>query len=986
MAEVTGGEAIRRLLDKVDVPGRIEEIKKDLPDAHGARRTALNRELKYLQALDAEGVKPSEAFVVSTMPVIPAAMRPVYADERGTLISSDINTLYRDVGAVNEKLKEVQDLPDRHKAALRQDLYDGVKAVQGLGDPISENPSLKGIFRQLSGRSSPKGGFFQGRVVRSRQNLSGRATITLGNDLDVDEVGLPEEMAWPLYRDFAVRELVGVGMRKLDALEAVKGRTAQAKVALEGAMSKRPLWLNRSPSLHRHSILAFNPVLRPGRSISINPLVTKGFNADFDGDQMAVHVPVSQEAVDEMKGKKPSDLLFSAGQDDLMMVPAQSSALGLFLMSKTKSSTPIGIYPDDEAALKALKEGRITAESTVRIAGNLTTPGRIQIDRWLPPKQRGSYGELDKKGLNRVLSEVAVERPKEYGKIVHGLRVLGDEHATRRGFSLGLDDLKPRRGLRDKHLEAADREMARRHARKGKTTREDFQDVYAAAASRIEQDLIRDLDDGVNSIGQMMKAGSRGSPAQARQILASPVLAQDHQGRVVMVPIRSSYADGLDETEYFSAAFGARAGAVGRSHQTSLPGALAKEVLASVADSVVSSESAGVLPKLDLPLDDPSDVLGRFLAAPVKKGIGDKVIFAKDTLVTPALVSEAKKRGVKQLPVYTPLNAYGPGGGIPARAYGVDAQGEVPKVGTNLGVLSGHALTEPISQMTLDAFHSGATGGTAGRISKFDRIKQLFALPDTLPGKATLSIAPGEVKKIGRSPVGGWEVDVDTGPGGWKRHYVDKENELTVKEGDRVYAGDRLSEGPVKPQELVALRGIEAAQDYLVNEIKKETGVNRRTAEVVVGAMTNQSRVIAADPLDDLVPGDLVPNHQVIGQRTKVVPVEQAVGRRTTKLLENFKTRDLTAGLVDLLKKDKEIDEVEIELAKPRVAAILKGVNMLPLIKADQDWVSGMGFRRLKEVISEGALRGRQSDIHSYSPVPALAYGAEFGLGKQGQY
>ena len=182
MADVTGGEAIRRLLDKVDVPGRIEEIKRDLPEAHGSRRTALNRELKYLQALDQEGLKPSEAFIVKKMPVIPAAMRPIYADERGTLISSDINTLYRDVGAVNEKLRAVEGLPDRHKEALRQDLYDGVKAVQGLGDPISENPSLKGIFRQLSGRSSPKGGFFQGRVVRSRQNLSGRATITLGND------------------------------------------------------------------------------------------------------------------------------------------------------------------------------------------------------------------------------------------------------------------------------------------------------------------------------------------------------------------------------------------------------------------------------------------------------------------------------------------------------------------------------------------------------------------------------------------------------------------------------------------------------------------------------------------------------------------------------------------------------------------------------------------------------------------------------------
>ena len=455
-------------------------------------------------------------------------------------------------------------------------------------------------------------------------------------------------------------------MKKTDALEAVTNRTDQAKAALETAMSKRPLWLNRSPSLHRHSILAFRPVLRPGRSISINPLVTKGFNADFDGDQMAVHVPVSQEAVDEMKGKMPSDLLFSAGQDDLMMVPGQSSALGLFLMSRLGKTGPVkGIYPGKDEALAAYKDGKITLEDAIRVAGDRTTAGRLEIDRWLPAKQRGHYGDLDKKGLGRVLSEVAQEQPKQYGKIVHGLRVLGDEHATARGFSLGLDDLAPRRGLRDRHLEEADREMGRRRAAKGHTTHEDFQDVYAAASDKIEKELIRSIDDGKNSIGQMMMAGSRGSPAQARQILASPVMAQDQQGRVVPVPIRSSYADGLDEAEYYSAAFGARAGAVGRSHQTSLPGALAKEVLASVSDSVVSSASEGVLPKLDLSLDEPSDVLGRFLAEPVKRGAGDKIIFKKDMLVTPTLISEAKKRGVKTLPVYTPLNAYGPGAACP---------------------------------------------------------------------------------------------------------------------------------------------------------------------------------------------------------------------------------------------------------------------------------------------------------------------------------
>ena len=983
MPDKTGGAAIAQLLDKVNVDERMGQIRDELETARTTKRTALNREIKYLQSLKANGLKPTEAFMVKKLPVVPANMRPVYTDERGTLISSDLNSLYQDVGAVNDQLKNVQDLPDSHKADLRADLYDGVKAVQGLGDPISENKSLKGIFQTIAGAGSPKGGFFQSRVIRSRQNLSGRSTITLGNDLDMDQVGLPEEMAWPLYRDFAVRELVGSGYKKADALEAVKDRSSLAKSALESAMKKRPVWLNRAPSLHRHSIMALDPVLTPGRAIKISPLVTKSYNADFDGDQMAVHVPVTQAAVDETRGRKPSDLLFATGSDKLMMVPSQSSALGLFLMSRIGKGELKGSFKSDQEALKALAKGEVKPEDPIRVEGRgRTTGGRIQINHWLPQDQQEQYDVLDKKGLNNLLKGLAVGRPDEYGKIVQGLRALGDEHATDRGFSIGLEDLQPKRGLRDKVLDRARDDV--KHKPTGRTIEEHFTQTYSKASDRIEKDLFASFKDEDNSIGLMMLAGSRGSPAQARQIFASPVIAQDHQGKVVQVPIKNAYADGLDEAEYYSAAFGARAGAVGRSHQTSLPGALAKEVLSSVVDSVVSATKAEGMPSLDLAIDDEADVLNRFVAKAVT-GRKGKVLLKKDGLVTPDVVSEARRQGVKKMAVYTPLNAAAPGGGIPAMSYGVNEQGQMPEIGTNVGVLSGHAMTEPISQMTLDSFHSGGTGGTAGRISKFDRIKQLFNLPEDLPGKATLATKPATVRAIKKSPVGGWDLDLDG-----SNHYVDPQNELRVKEGDSVGQGDALSEGPIKPQELAQLKGIEAAQDYLVREIKKETEVDRRAAEVVVGSMTNHSQVDEADLLDSIIPGDIIPNwklQQMQRNRKATVELPMAVGRTLTNDVPGFFKAGATLSERDIERlRSGKIEEVEIGLKAPRATAIIKGTNMLPIIKADQDWMAGMGFRRLKDVLGEGALRGRSSDIHSYNPVPALAQGAEFGLGEQGKY
>jgi len=977
MAEalVTGGAAIQRLLGNIDVDQRIGEIERDLPSARGLRRTKLNRELRYLNALKEQGLKPDEAFVISKVPVLPPAMRPLYVDERGTLISSDLNELYQGLGAVNEQLHHLEDLPDGDKADLRRDLYDGVKAVQGLGDPITHKQNLKGIFRQIAGTRSPKGGFFQSRLTRRRQNVSGRSTITLGPDLDVDQVGLPEEMAWTLFRPFAVRELVQAGHKQADALKEMETRSPVGRQALEAALRKRPVWLNRAPSLHRHSIMALEPVLTPGKDIKINPLTVKGWNADFDGDSMSVHVPVTPAAVEEAKQRKPSDILFAAGTEKLMLVPGQSAALGLYLMSH-KDGDPVGSFDSEKEALKAAEKGDIRLEDTITVDGQRTTAGRLQIDAWLPENFR-DYGMLDKKGLTGLLTRLATAHPRDYGKVVHNLRQLGDEYATQRGFSLGLEDLKPVAGLRQTALDKADRTIKSKAHARPEEREQAFVDAFREAAREIEAKIGPLLTGQDNAIGHMLLSGSRGSPAQVRQIVAAPLIAHDSRGRPIPTPIRHAYAEGLDGQEYYAAGYGARAGAIGRSHQTALPGALAKEVLASVVDAVVTETKNDDMPSLELETARPDeDLIDRFVARTVR-GRDGKLVATKNSLVTPRIIEKARQLGVQKLSVYTPLNAELPGGGIPAMAFGLNEVGQLPDIGANLGLLAGHSMTEPISQMTLDAFHSGGTGAR-GRVGKFDRIKQLFELPRDLPGKATLAKTTGQVDVIQESPAGGWDIQV-----AGQTHYVPKDNPLTIKEGDRIRRGESLSEGPINPHELLALKDLDAVQEYLTDEIQKETGVKRRWVEVVVGAMTNHAIVDQADDRDGLFPGDVVPSwkvKQLNAARQQRVPLADAIGKKKVGTGTHFEEGELRT-----LERKGEA-EVNIELDLVEATPVLKGANMLPLLKAGDNWMAGMDFRRLKDVISEGVLNQRWSELSGTNPIPAVAYGAHFGLGEKGKY
>ena len=341
----------------------------------------------------------------------------------------------------------------------------------------------------------------------------------------------------------------------------------------------------------------------------------------------------------------------------------------------------------------------------------------------------------------------------------------------------------------------------------------------------------------------MVAAGSRGKVDQIRQVLATPLMAEDSQDRIIPIPITRSYVEGLDSQEYWAAGYGVRKGIVGRSYQTAKPGALAKELLASVSDVVVTStkhEPAAIT----LPTDRADDISDRFLAA-AAVGKNGKVLAKKGQLLTADMVPRLRKGGAKTVSVYTPLNSEAPGGGIPAKAFGLTERGTVPKPGDNVGILSGQAITEPLSQMTMRAFHSGGTIGAGANIPEgFDRVKQLLEFPHTVKGKATLAEEKGKVEKISKAPAGGYYVDVSG-----VSHYIPHGRNVTVKKGQRVASGDALSDGVIKPQELAEYKGLEETQKYMVDELQKSLkGTRRKYIETIVAGMTNRGRVI--DPGD----------------------------------------------------------------------------------------------------------------------------------------
>jgi DNA-directed RNA polymerase subunit beta' len=886
---VTGGKAFQVLLKKVQPEQEIARLMELSKKKKGPELDKINKKIRYLRALQENKIKPQD-YVVQNVPVIPARLRPVYALADGSLDVTEVNHLYRDLIEVNNHSKEYEKLgmPEQEKAQLRDSTYQAMKAVAGLA-PSIDGRNRKGLIDQIRGNTN-KEGFFQNRIMRRRQEMTGRSTIVPDPELGLDQVAIPEEMAWKVYQPHVVRNLHQQGYKPLDAREQMEKRTPLAKKALEVAMRERPVMLNRAPSLHKFSVMGFMPQLTTGKAIKINPLVVKGYNADFDGDTMSVHVPVSEDAKQESLRMLPSRNLWGPRTGELMNHPSLEAVVGLYMHTHTKK-------------------------------------GRDEVNALLPKGWKVT-GPMTEKSMMAMLGDIGKKKPGAFTRVVNGLKDIGNRESFHRGLTVGMEDLQFDPRVKKRIFAEADKK-----ARKKGNTDDAIVEAYTEASKKLDAAIMSDKRMAANGFRIMSDSGAKGNRSQIRQILAAPVLVQDISGKTVPVPIKRSYAEGLDMGDYWASMSGARKGMIDRALQTSEPGALSKELLNSTLSEVIAKADCGTTRGTEILLTD-RDISDRYLAKTVR-GVG-----RRNDLVTHHMLAKAKKMKVNALLVRSPLTCAVPQG-ICQKCYGLDESGKPPAIGENVGVKAGQAIGERATQLTMRTFHTGAAAGGGSLTAGFQRVKEVLEMPKKLRNQATLARKAGKIDSIKTSPIGGWDVMI-----GDEKHHVPASRRMLVKKGQKVKAGDSLSDGAISPQELLELKGMRETQDYLVGQVVGEYGnqgikINRKIAETAIRPLTNMATVLQHGGHETLVPGDHAPMAEI----------------------EDFNRR--------------QNDPNRRIKAQP----LLRGINTRPLVS--EDWLSRLNFQRLHQTIQEGAAQSWKTDVASpYAPLAAYAYGPHIGKKK----
>lgn len=956
---IVGGKAFEHMLGKIDVKRDLAaaKIALDKPTLKGSYLDHANSKVKLLQALDKVGMTPSQAYLAKTIPILPPSMRPLPVLPNGTISEEDLNGLYKNLHLSASRYSKMSPLipdDDPSKVDVRNEVYDGLRALAGIGGYPSQ--VRRGILDYIHGKKvidvrtgakggSPKEGFFQDQLVERKQDMSMRGTIIPEPSLGLDEVGLPRSAALEVYKPFVVRELKN--MLGITPLQAQKQLTEGGEIvdrALNRVMAGRPILLKRDPVLHKYGVQAFKPRIVGGKAVQVHPLVTSGFNADFDGDAMGAFVPVSVEAVAEAHKMLPSRNLFSPSTGDIMYAPTNESRLGLYGIMQPGKNTNHK-FANMQEMEAAVRRGEAHLTDRVSVGGMKASVGRFMVAGALPEAMRRKLLEgsasLDKKAQEAMFTQIGKEHKGEYSDAANKLKDLGNMWATDTAFSIGMKDIAPERHMRDKILAEAD---AKVHKLTGPHKDQKQIDIYAAATNEMNKHL-RAVSESDNNLMLLHNVGMKGGTDTLRQIRAAPMLMSNHKGEIIPTPVRRSYSEGLDVADYWTAISGSRKGIIQKVQSVQEPGYISKQVMNSVMNNLIVDHDCGTDKGIALGVDD-KDVLDRFTAADIKAG---SHVFKTGTLITPEVRNSLRNNNVGKVVVRSPLRClHGPG--ICQKCYGLTENGVLPEKGLNVGVLAGQSLGERTTQLALKAFHTGGTASSkSALVDDFENVKNLLAFPKVLPGSATLSGVNGKVTKIAPSAAGGYEVTVEG-----HTHYVPHAigapmyNGQPLKVGMEVKKGSPISGGLVNPHEMLALTGVEPVQLHLAKELSNafaDSGIRRRNHEVVVKALTNLTKIKDPGSSTGYIRGDFASTSQV-----------------------SSINRSMPKGAHPIIHEP-----------------ILKGVNVLPL-EMQEDWIAKLNHENLSDTIIEAAQKGWTSSIHGVHPIPAIVYGAEVGKGKPGEY
>jgi DNA-directed RNA polymerase subunit beta' len=1001
---VTGGPAIVQILEEIDVPKALAAAEKELSNtavpsgyAHRAATPKIDKlvkKVKYLRALEQANLKPSDAYVIRNLPVIPPAMRPISTLKDGSVKWGDLNELYKNFGTVNTAMKDPsqEKMGDDQKMELRESLYDGVRALMGVGTHTEQ--THKGIIHQIAGDPA-KEGYFQNVLMSRRQDMSMRSTIVPEPALDLDEVGLPRSKALTLYKPFVVRKLVEMGSAPhvLEARKMVQNNDPAVNRALELVVQDRPVLLKRDPALHRHSVQAFKPKLVSGKAIQIHPLVTSGYNADFDGDTMSAYVPISDEAVKEARNMMPSANLYSEASGRVVFTPTLESALGLYKLSR-KGPDSGKRFKSPVEVLNAVNDKKLNVNDQVTLGNIKTTPGRILLASALPEQMQSDAltsldKPIDKRGLNALFRRLAEQHKDEYGDTANKLKDLGNgasygavpvfhdlkgqyaisaaerpkdlKYVSMPTHSLSLDDFEPDRETRDKVLGAAEKEVE--EINKSSLSKREKErrsvETWISASKKMDDAHMKKIDASPSNLALMLKAGVKPSDTQYKQMVLAPVLMADASGHPINQPIKKSYSEGLDVAGYWTQQQGARRGTVMKVQEVRDPGTFTKRMIQTTMGAVVVDDDCGTNRGIAMSIAD-KNVHDRRLATDVNfRGAA----FSAGTLLTPQIVDRIKSADKSAtVVVRSPLKCEH-SKGICRKCAGLRPNGDEYEIGTNVGVIASQALGERSVQLTMKAFHSGGVVQSAGAsraVNDFERVKQLTDLTESIPNSATIAMRSGKIDKIEKDTTG-----VAVWIGG-VRHHIGKDRSgaplhevlphagkldgykpwRPPKEGMKIRAGETLSDPnrtSINPRDLYrATNDMETVQNFLVDELSNIYGddVRRQHVETVVHAMGNLTKIRDPGDAPGLVRGEF--------QSASAI---RAINR-------------------ELVKQGKKPVEH---------SPVLKGVDNMPL-SVQEDWMAKLQHIKLKSTLLDAAALGARSNLHGTHPVPGAAYGAEFGL------
>ena len=899
-----GAEAVKSLLAEIELERLSVELKEELKQSTGQKKVRIVRRLEVVETFRKSGNKP-EWMIVDVIPVIPPDLRPMVQLDGGRFATSDLNDLYRRVINRNNRLKKLLDLgaPDiivRNEKRMLQEAVDALIDNGRRGRPVTGpgNRPLKSLSDMLKGKQ----GRFRQNLLGKRVDYSGRSVIVVGPELKMYQCGLPKEMALELFKPFVMKKLVedGISHNIKNAKRLVERVMPQVWDVLEEVIADHPVLLNRAPTLHRLGIQAFQPVLVEGRAIKLHPLVCTAYNADFDGDQMAVHVPLSVEAQAEARFlmlaagniMKPSD-----GKP--VCVPTQDMVLGSYYLTMDKENVKgEGKYfssLDEVIMAYQLKEVAIHAKINVKVTrmidGELksgiikTTPGKVIFNECVPQDlgfvDRTNPDEMfnlevdfliTKKSLGKLIDKCYQKYgPTETSIMLDNIKATGYHYSSIGAVTVAASDMiVPKRKY--ELLEEADQtvEKIEKMYRRGLISEDErYERVIEKWTNTTEEvaNALMDSLDKFNPIFMMADSGARGSKSQIKQLAGMRGLMASPSGKILELPIRASFREGLDVSEYFISTHGARKGNADTALKTADSGYLTRRLVDVSQDVIVRTEDCGTTEGIYVAeIKEGNESIegleerltGRYTAEDVLHPETGELLAERDTYMNSELAAKIANTGIKKVKIRSVFTCNAKVG-VCSKCYGMNmATADKINIGEAVGIVAAQSIGEPGTQLTMRTFHTGGVAG-ADITQGLPRVEELFEARKP-KGLAIVSEVSGSVKVEETKKKKTVYVIADNGEE--YTYDIPFGSRIKVHDGDSIEAGDEITEGSVNPHDIMAIKGVDGARQYLLSEVQKVyrlqgVDINDKHLEVVVRQMTRKIKVSESGDTD-LLPGVMI--------------------------------------------------------------------------------------------------------------------------------